>query len=453
MKKLIYMGAGLLLCLSFSLWTGCDKPNELDPDNGGGSGGDTTEDVRGGIEGVVTDKVAGELISMATVELLPSGKKTQTDDLGTFSFSDLKSGTYQLRVSKSGYEPYTSDDIAVKSGQTVRRAIVMEKELTDLRILDTADQVISVLDLGTMRHGVFKLKNTGSTIVEWEIPTLSEEWIGFSKQSGKLAPGASERIDLMIDRAKADWLWKGDEAVLYIGSTVGTLQLKVRVASDMVYVAGGTFMMGATEEQGDDAYNDEKPVHSVTLDGFYIGAFEVTQAQWKAVMGTNLSNWKGDDLPVENVSWSDAVSFCGKLSQMAGKEYRLPTEAEWEYAARGGQQAGGTKYAGSNNVGDVAWYTNNSGSKTHPVGQKQPNALGLYDMSGNVWEWCSDWYDSDYYSSSPSVNPQGPSGGSSRVNRGGGWYDDARYCRVSSRDYYTPGARYDDVGFLVVCER
>ena len=221
----------------------------------------------------------------------------------------------------------------------------------------------------------------------------------------------------------------------------------------MVFVEGGTFQMGATSEQGSAAESAEKPAHDVTLDGFYIGAYEVTQAQWKAVMGSNPSYCVGDDLPVEKVSWYDAVSFCEKLSQMTGKKYRLPTEAEWEYAARGGQQAAGTKYAGSNSIGDVAWCTNNSGGKTHPVGQKQPNALGLYDMSGNVWEWCSDWYDSDYYSSSPSVNPQGPSGGARRVHRGGSWYSDARYCRVSHRDYFTPDRQGEDVGFRVVCEK
>ena len=236
----------------------------------------------------------------------------------------------------------------------------------------------------------------------------------------------------------------------------------------MVYVDGGTFMMGATEEQGTDALEREKPVHSVTLDGFYIGKFEVTQAQWKAVMGTTIDQQRGkaseywgdaalygvgDNYPMYYVSWEEAVEFCEKLSAQTGKTYRLPTEAEWEYAARGGQQADGTKYAGSSTIGDVAWYTSNSGSKTHPVGQKQPNALGLYDLSGNVYEWCSDWSSSNYYSSSPSVNPQGPSGGSSRVIRGGSWYRYAQYCRVSGRYYYTPDYRNGNLGFRVVCER
>ncbi|MDE6112253.1 MAG: formylglycine-generating enzyme family protein, partial [Bacteroidales bacterium] len=244
----------------------------------------------------------------------------------------------------------------------------------------------------------------------------------------------------------------------------------------MVAVEGGTFSMGATSEQGDDAGSDEKPVHSVTLDGFYIGAFEVTQSQWAAVMGTTIEQqrekaseyWgedvplygEGDKYPMYYVSWEEAQSFCEKLSQKTGKTYRLPTESEWEYAARGGNKSDGTKYAGSNTIGDVAWFgyyddgtTGNDNNTTHPVGQKKPNGLGIYDMSGNVWEWCSDWYDSDYYSSSPSVNPQGPSSGSYRVLRGGGWYGSAQYCRVSFRDYDTPGNRRYNVGFRVVCER
>ena len=160
---------------------------------------------------------------------------------------------------------------------------------------------------------------------------------------------------------------------------------------EMVFVKGGTFMMGATPEQGSDAGDGEKPVHSVTVSDFYIGKYEVTQAQWKAVMGKNPSHYKGENRPVERVSWYDIQKFIEKLNAKTGKRYRLPTEAEWEYAARGGNQSKGYKYSGSNDIGSVAWYTNNSGDRTHPVGQKQPNELGLYDMTGNVWEWCSDW--------------------------------------------------------------
>lgn len=217
---------------------------------------------------------------------------------------------------------------------------------------------------------------------------------------------------------------------------------------EMVFVEGGTFKMGATSEQGSDADSDEKPVHSVTVSNFYIGKYEVTQAQWKAVMGDNPSSFQGDNLPVENVSWDDIQEFIKKLNQLTGKTYRLPTEAEWEYAARGGKMSKGYKYAGSNNISDVAWYTNNSSSHTHPVGQKQPNELGLYDMSGNVWEWCQDWYGN--YNSSSQTNPTGPASGSYRVLRGGSWGYIAGDCRGSYRYRYNPSNRSYDYGFRLV---
>ena len=207
---------------------------------------------------------------------------------------------------------------------------------------------------------------------------------------------------------------------------------------EMVAVEGGTFTMGATEEQGSDVYDDEKPTHQVTLSSYYIGKTEVTQELWQAVMGSNPSNFSGTNLPVERVSWNDCHTFVTKLNALTGKNFRLPTEAEWEYAARGGNKRKGYKYSGSNTIDDVAWYDSNSSSKTHPVATKAPNELGIYDMSGNVYEWCSDWYSSSYYSSSSQTNPTGPTSGSLRVGRGGSWYTDARYCRVSYRNYYLP---------------
>ena len=208
--------------------------------------------------------------------------------------------------------------------------------------------------------------------------------------------------------------------------------------------------MGCTAEQG-DCYDDEKPVHRVNVSSFSIGKYEVTQAQWQAVMGSNPSNFKNcDNCPVEKVSWNDVQDFIKKLNQLTGKRFRLPTEAEWEYAARGGKRSKGYRYAGSNNLGSVAWYEKNSGSKTHPVGQKRPNELGLYDMSGNVWEWCSDWYGKNYYGSSSSNNPTGPSTGERKVQRGGSWGDGATYCRVSDRSSYEPADRSNRDGFRVV---
>ena len=223
------------------------------------------------------------------------------------------------------------------------------------------------------------------------------------------------------------------------------------VSFTMVFVEGGTFTMGATSEQGDDADYDEKPTHSVTLSDYYIGETEVTQALWKAVMGSNPSYFEGDNLPVEQVSYNDVKEFITKLNQKTGKTFRLPTEAEWEYAARGGKKSKGYKYSGSNNIDDVAWYYENSNNKTHPVKTKRPNELGIYDMSGNVWEWCSDNYGA--YSSSSQTNPTGPSSGSYRVYRGGSWYFNARGCRVSHRSGFNPSSRFNSLGFRLALAR
>lgn len=221
-----------------------------------------------------------------------------------------------------------------------------------------------------------------------------------------------------------------------------------KLLNDMVFVEGGSFTMGCKSGRDSDCESDEK-AHSVTLSDFSIGKYEVTQALWRAVMGTstslsNPSYFKNcDECPVENVSWDDIQKFLRKLSEITGKKFLLPTEAQWEYAARGGQQSKGYQYAGSNNLNSVAWYGDNSNSKTHPVGQKQPNELGLYDMSGNVWEWCSDWY-GDYPSSS-TRDPQGPSSGSGRVLRGGSWISFTLICRAAFRDNGFPSYRnYDD---------
>ena len=214
------------------------------------------------------------------------------------------------------------------------------------------------------------------------------------------------------------------------------------VSFKMIAVAGGTFTMGATAEQGSDAYDGEKPAHKVTLSSFSIGQTEVTQKLWQAVMGSNPSHFKGAKFPVESVTWDECQTFITKLNQLTGKQFRLPTEAEWEFAARGGKQSKGYKYAGSNTLDNVAWYWNNT--TTHEVATKLPNELGLYDMSGNVWEWCQDLYGS--YSSSNQTNPTGPPSGSFRVKRGGSWNSAARYCRVSYRYGGTPGNWIDHFG-------
>lgn len=232
------------------------------------------------------------------------------------------------------------------------------------------------------------------------------------------------------------------------GSNIEYIENVLNLNMKMAYVEGGTFTMGATQEQSGNASNDELPTHSVQLDSYYMSVTEITQAQWQAVMGTNPSYFKGGNRPVENVTWHDAQAFCRELSNITGKTYLLPTEAQWEYAARGGKMSRQNKYSGSYAVDAVAWYDDNSGGTTHDVGTKRPNELGIYDMSGNVWEWCSDWYGS--YSSTAQINPTGPSSGSTRVLRGGGWTLDAGYCRVANRDYGSPSSRNRINGFRVV---
>ena len=245
--------------------------------------------------------------------------------------------------------------------------------------------------------------------------------------------------------------------------------------NEMVLVEGGSFMMGS--EDGD---SDEKPIHRVTLSSFLIGKVPVTQKLWREVMGNNPSHFKGNKRPVDNVSWYDAVKFCNRLSQRDGLKgcyseierekaglmgsflglnskmitcdfsangYRLPTEAEWEFAARGGIKSRGYGYSGSYDLKKISWYAANSGSESHEVGTKDPNELGIFDMSGNVWEWCWDRYHQNYYSTSSQTDPRGPGVGSGRVERGGSWEDNAESCRVADRKSIFPGRGFHNIGF------
>jgi formylglycine-generating enzyme required for sulfatase activity len=250
------------------------------------------------------------------------------------------------------------------------------------------------------------------------------------------------------------------------GTSSQVVQQKPNVAGDLIFIDGGTFQMGSASGS-----SDEKPLRSVTVSSFYLGKYEVTQKQWVAVMGSNPSSFKGDDRPVEQVSWFDAVDFCNRLSAKEGLElcytisgmnvtcdfskngYRLPTEAEWEYAARGGRSSRGYTYAGGNDAGAVAWCGANSGETTHAVGGKQANELGLYDMSGNVYEWCWDWYGN--YGAGAQMDPRGPSSGQCRVVRGGSWdRRDDTDLRPAVRGFVEPGNRYSSLdGFRLARPR
>lgn len=265
--------------------------------------------------------------------------------------------------------------------------------------------------------------------------------------------------------------------ILVLGGTTGCIQHKsdqkrlpalsftVNGESfEMIPVEGGTFIMGGTSEQGNDCENNEKPTHEETLPFFYIGKYEVTQKLWKAVMGTDFDqsyNSGCEDCPAEYISWNDTQKFISKLNTLTNKTFRLPTDIEWEYAARGGKYSEKYKYSGSNDIDEVAWYIENYqkskyGDKgtTHPVGMKKPNELGLYDMSGNVWEWCDNWYPQEYSQNGKSVHPGWPFNGTSaffrRVLRGGSWGGTAKGCRVSYIDYDVPNYRDEYGGFRLV---
>jgi formylglycine-generating enzyme required for sulfatase activity len=219
---------------------------------------------------------------------------------------------------------------------------------------------------------------------------------------------------------------------------------------EVIAVKGGTFSMGGTG-------SDEKPVHNVTVSDFSIGKYEVTVGQYKAFCTatgksmTEAPSWGWNDKhPMVNVNYNDAVSYCNWLGEKYGGDWRLPTEAEWEYAARGGNKNTGYTYAGSDELEKVGWFADNAGGQPQSVGRKKPNELGIFDMSGNVWEWCKDWYSESYYSNSPSQNPKGAASGTARVLRGGSWDDAAAYCRVAFRDRNGPSSRGNRYGFRVV---
>ncbi|MEX0315238.1 MAG: formylglycine-generating enzyme family protein [Allomuricauda sp.] len=236
--------------------------------------------------------------------------------------------------------------------------------------------------------------------------------------------------------------------------------------TEMVKVKSGTFLMGCPSDK-ENCHEGERPAHRVNVDNFYIGKYEVTQKLWRDVMGNDpqdLEYKNCDSCPVENVSWEEIQEFIDKLNRKTNKSFRLPTEAEWEYAARGGKKSRNYRFAGGNQLDEVAWFWKNSGDKplngswdwdtivgnkgrTHAVGLKKPNELGLHDMAGNVGEWCQDWYDEAYYKKSPKVNPSGPKEGKYRVNRGGGWLSDGRYCRIIGRHYSEPGDKSPFMGF------
>ncbi len=377
----------------------------------------------------------------------PSGAEIWVDEQrkGTGSWTgNLGAGVHIFEARLAGHRPSQRRyDLVVANGpQTISleapKPIVGEAEITSNPAL--ADIYIDGKKVGQTPQLISDLL-VGSHTVK-----LSRK--GFADYTGTITVKERESTSLTATMKKQE-----TPAIVGGSATANAaenLTFTVKgVTFTMVKVEAGTFTMGATSEQGSEAYIDEKPAHKVTLTkDYYIGQTEVTQALWQAVMGSNPSKFKGDNLPVDQVCWDDCQKFISKLNSLTGSKFRLPTEAEWEYAARGGNKSRGYKYSGSNNIKDVVWYTKTTKKRTKPVGTKSPNELGIYDMSGNVWEWCYDWYGS--YSSGAQTDPTGATSGSGRVSRGAGWDFDARFCRVSYRICCTPDFRYNNLGLRLV---
>lgn len=361
----------------------------------------------------------------------------------------LNAGSYLVEARKEGYySAKQSVSLAQKESKSVSiPALTARTGNIDVSYKPLNCEVwVDGKKLGTSPD-VFKGVLIGSRKV-----TLKKEGYADKVVTAEVKESETTVISGALEKIASDDVVAGSGVSNGTSTSVGgTLEFNVNgVKFVMVPVEGGTFMMGATAEQGRDAARYEKPSHSVTLSSYYIGQTEVTQELWTAVMGSNPSWFEGTNLPVEQVTWNDCQTFITKLNSATGKRFRLPTEAEWEYAARGGNKSRGYKYSGSNNIEDVAWYTKNSNSTTHSVATKSPNELGIYDMSGNVYEWCQDWYGS--YSSSAQTNPKGAASGSCRVGRGGDWNSNALFCRSSHRFNVTPSYKFHFLGIRLVSE-
>ena len=391
-----------------------------------------------------------------TINSLPGAAiKVNGAEVGSGSYSNnMAEGIYDIEASLAGHRPVTKQiEVIVGVPQTI--------ELRPTPIYGMLDVNSNPMGANITING----KSYGDTPTSIENLLVGDYDVVLTKpgyasvsQRVTVSENASASVDVKMQKGEMKNS-QIDESALSVSAinltpnwsasvTPSQRAVLEKLIANMVKVEGSTFTMGATPEQGNDAYEYERPAHQVTLSDYYIGRYEVTQKEWQAVMGDNPSKFYGDNLPVDYVSWNDCQDFINKLNQLTGLKFRLPTEAEWEFAARGGKQSKGYKYSGSDNAKNIAWYEKNSGSKTHQVGTKEPNELGIYDMSGNVGEWCSDW--NDWYSSSAQTNPTGPSFGSYRVLRGGSWGSIAGNCRVSDRFNGRPSRRSDSYGFRVV---
>ena len=466
-------------------------------------GKDDAEGIWGALSNQISKKGVLTMVNRSDIDKLLSEKEFQQKSISE-KVKDAKriaNADYLIigRLDELGGYYNLYEDIYDLAGETLASAFVGGIKMNDVNSFNSsaaeiADRLFSV----PRPNGRISIKQEKTNVtMEWERASDTET---FSRKLEYKVVYSSRKKDLddpyfaELDAKKgSDWKFNAREASFSVpdadslyyftvlvrnplgaqsmyevrsstGASVKNAQTgaSISVSEDFIFVEGGTSLMGSTS--GD---NDEYPMHTVTVDSFYMCAHEVTQAEYSSIMGNNPSRFNGENRPVEMVSWNAAIEYCVRRSLAEGltpcykggsgnytcdfsaNGYRLPTEAEWEYAASGGNKSYlKSTYSGSSDIGSVAWYDGNSGSSTHDVMTKSPNELGLYDMSGNVWEWCWNWYGS--YSGSDQTNPTGASSGSNRVLRGGSWGSYASNCRVSNRNCYSPGYTYDYLGFRVV---
>jgi formylglycine-generating enzyme required for sulfatase activity len=368
---------------------------------------------------------------------------------GTIPFSlKLPEGEYKVEVKTD--TQYGKKDVIIQNNVINQTVIPLKNIKNDIKIQVAQYQKKEKEEKEVARERAGKIAVTIKPIVHGAKVFINGEYKGRIPFYSDDMPVGTYKLEVKTDThyGRKDIMIQDNERNEVVVSLQRFETITNSIGMKFVYVKPGTFKMGSN-----DGHDDEKPVHKVTLKkSFYMQTTEVTQGQWRAVMGNNPSYFKncGDDCPVESVSWNDAKDFIKKLNKMEGNKYRLPTEAQWEYAARGGEKSKGYKYSGSDNLDKVAWYDKNSNEKTHIVATKKPNELGLYDMSGNVWEWCEDKWHSNY-EGAPDDGSAWETGESSfRVFRGGSWNDDAQICRVACRLSDCPEHRFRAVGFRLV---
>lgn len=464
MKKILYVIVTTLLCLLASLWYGCKEKENIK--------------LTGDIYGTVSIAGTFEPMSGTGVALHYMSPKedigalllrTTTAEDGSYEFHDIRAGVYILRVEVPGYK-VTQYDVVVESGRPARADMQVtpnEKSIPQVKTLPVTNERLNgsatlnalIIELGNPVYSErgFVYGSMHNPILEYaDVIKIVVSGDGVNEYSATI-----KELDLGIYYVRAYAI--NDEGISY--GTEETIDLTIDIP--FVYVEGGSFDMGCMSVFSNECGQDELPVHRVTLDGFHIGAYEITQKQWEKVMGTTIENQGniycpgephnglGADYPMYCINWNEAQTFCQELGRITGKKYRLPTEAEWEYAARGGKKMIELQYSGSNELEHVAWYYANSNNKVHPVGGKLPNVLGIFDMTGNVAEWCQDW--AAEYTKESVRNPQGPTTGSMHIVRGGSFAQEDWFCRVTMRmglpHPAMPGReRFGDVGFRIVRE-